>query len=308
MSQVCPVCDAENTEIQAKYRASSQYFANINRTHCRSCGMTFASPMPSDQNLKNYNSRYYESAYGGHAAHKTARAYFSAIALLRIAHVQSYLSKRNVKLSSILELGPGTGYFARHWLESEQVPAYYAVETDSSCHASLKALGVQLREVSDETVNAQQHDLVVMSHVLEHVPNPREFLTQTTRNLRNGGALFIEVPCRDFEHKNQDEPHLLFFDKQPMNVLLNKLGFTQIEVSYHGQLISDLKSAKPLSKQWQKVRGKLIRLGMVSPFSQMQAGMELILDPYARAVIAPFHAHRESQSPAWWLRAVATKQ
>ena len=75
MSQVCPVCDAENTEIQAKYRASSQYFENINRTHCQSCGMTFASPMPSDQNLKSYNSRYYETAHAGHAAHKTARAY-----------------------------------------------------------------------------------------------------------------------------------------------------------------------------------------------------------------------------------------
>jgi hypothetical protein len=135
MSQVCPVCDAENTEVQAKYRAFSQYFANINRSQCPSCRLTYASPMPSDQNLKSYNSRYYESAYGGHAAHKTARANFSAIALLRTAHIQSYLSKRKVKVSSILELGPGMGYFARHWLESEQVPAYYAVETDSSCHA-----------------------------------------------------------------------------------------------------------------------------------------------------------------------------
>lgn len=307
MTQVCPGCDAGDTEIQAKYRATNQSFADTNRTQCRSCGLTFASPMPSDQDLQNYNSRYYESAYGGQAVHKTARAYFSAIALLRITHLQSFLSKHNVKVSSILELGPGTGYFARHWLQSAPLSSYYAIETDSSCHASLKALGVQLREVSDETVNAQQYDLVIMSHVLEHVPNPQAFLTQTTRNLRKGGALFIEVPCRDFEHKKLDEPHLLFFDKQPMNVLLNKLGFTQIEVSYHGQLMSDLQSANPLSMQWQKLRGKLIRLGMVSPFSQIHSGMEPILDSYARAVIAPFQAHRESQSPAWWLRAVATK-
>ena len=269
--------------------------------------MTFASPMPSDQDLQNYNSRYYESAHGGQAAHKTARSYFSAIALLRIAHLQSYLSKHDVKVSSILELGPGTGYLAGHWLQSAPLSSYFAIETDSSCHASLKALGVQLREVSDETLYAPQYDLVIMSHVLEHVPNPQSFLAQTTRNLRKGGALFIEVPCRDFEHKKLDEPHLLFFDKQPMNVLLNKLGFTEIEVSYHGKLIGNLQSASFLGTQWQKLRGKLIRLGLVSPFSKMQKGMEPILDPYARAVIAPFQAHRESQSPAWWLRALATK-
>ena len=307
MTHICPVCDSEDTEVQAKYRAIMQSFADINRAHCRSCGMIFASPMPSDQDLQNYNSHYYESAHGGQAAHKSARAFFSAIALLRIAHIQRYLSKHNSKVSSILELGPGPGYFARHWLQHTPLASYYAIESDRSCYASLTELGVQLREVLDEEIKPEQYDLVVMSHVLEHVPNPQVFLTQTTRNLRKGCALFIEVPCRDFEHKILNEPHLLFFDKQPMNVLLTKLGFTQIEVSYHGKLISDLRSAKLLNTHWQTVRGKLIRLGMVTPFSQMQTGMEPILDPYARAVIAPFQAHRESQSPAWWLRAVAIK-
>ena len=307
MTHICPVCDGEDTKVQAKYRATNQSFAGINRAYCRGCRMIFASPMPSDQDLQNYNSRYYVSAYGGQAEHKSARAFFSAIALLRIAHIQRYLSKHNTKVSSILEVGPGPGYFARHWLQYTPLASYYAIESDRSCYASLTELGVRLREGLDEEIKPEQYDLVVMSHVLEHVPNPQMFLTQTTRNLRKGCALFIEVPCRDFEHKILNEPLLLFFDKQPMNVLLTKLGFTQIEVSYHGKLISDLRSPKLLNTHWQTVRGKLIRLGIVNPFSQIQTGMEPILDPYARAVIAPFQAHRESQSPAWWLRAVAIK-
>ena len=54
------------------------------------------------------------------------------------------------------------------------------------------------------------------------------------------------------------------------------------------------------------VRERLIKLGFILPFSQNIAGMEN-LSSIQRAVLAPFLAHRESEAPAWWLRAVAIK-
>jgi SAM-dependent methyltransferase len=75
-------------------------------------------------------------------------------------------------------------------------------------------------------------DLVVMSHVLEHISDPIKFIQIATSGLRQGGALFIEVPCRDWEHKDLDEPHILFFDKRPLQLLLQRAGFNDIEVSY----------------------------------------------------------------------------
>ena len=41
--------------------------------------------------------------------------------------------------------------------------------------------------------------------------------------LKKKGHLFIEVPCKDWDHKNEDEPHLLFFDKKSMVRLAEKL-------------------------------------------------------------------------------------
>ena len=52
--------------------------------------------------------------------------------------------------------------------------------------------------------------------------------------------MFIEIPCMDWEHKNLDEPHLLFFDKPAMNKLLERLQLKKISIAYYGIPINDL--------------------------------------------------------------------
>ncbi len=263
--------------------------------------------MPQTLALEEYNSSYFVSAHGGQPRNSLAMAFFSGIARLRLAHIDRYLSKNNVSVSRVLELGPGPGFFSRIFLEKHPGVSYTAIETDTSCHASLKDAGVQIFEASNRSKESSSVDLVVMSHVLEHVSNPVEFLTDNTRALRRGGVLFIEVPCRDWEHKPVDEPHLLFFDKGPMQYLLKQLNFDDIQLSYHGQEIEQLRSASAWRAKLMGIRSKLIDLGLVAPFAQVKPGMETLADPLERAVLAPFQAHCETQRPAWWLRAVARK-
>jgi hypothetical protein len=147
----------------------------------------------------------------------------------------------------------------------------------------------------------------VISHVLEHVPNPKEFLKSVTKNLKVGGVLFIEVPCKDYEHKSIIEPHLLFFDKEPMRLLLEGLMFDQIQVSYHGKEIGELKNISLFEKFKVYIRSKLISIGLVKLFSKMDSGLEAVKDPLERAAVKPFKAHLENTNPSWWLRAVAVK-
>ena len=142
---------------------------------------------------------------------------------------------------------------------------------------------------------------------LEHVSSPIQFICRTTQNLRKGGALFIEVPCRDWEHKPIDEPHLLFFDKEPLKRLLKNQGFGEIKVSYHGQKIAHLQKASKVGSTIMAVRSKLIEMGVTTPFGQLQPGMEELTSSLERAVLAPYLAHRESIEPAWWLRVLAIK-
>jgi SAM-dependent methyltransferase len=270
--------------------------------------MGFATPMPNEEALSEYNATYFATAHGGTPTGTVARAFFSGIAKLRIAYLERYLSEQRVPVSRLLEFGPGPGFFAASWLERRPDTTYMAHETDISCHADLERLGIQLvGSVSSSEVVAPV-DLVVMSHVLEHVNAPKAFLGHATKSLRKGGVLFIEVPCLDYEHKLIDEPHLLFFDKKPMQYLLRTSGFADIEVGYYGQEIDRLRSIPVMQKKWMSLRSRLIAHGLVAPFASQKPGMESLTNPLERAVVAPFRAHCESSKPAWWLRAVARKQ
>jgi SAM-dependent methyltransferase len=305
VGDACPVCGGVDVEVRGIYRGTHAAFAGLRRAHC-ACGMVFAAPMPSHDALEEYNRSYFASAHGGAPRDPVAVAFFSAIARLRLAYVERYLAERRISVARVLELGPGPGFFGRSWLQQHPASVYMAAETDVSCHAALREASIHLIDP-----HAQQDDpvdLVVMSHVLEHVSNPREFLADATRNLSDGGAVFIEVPCRDWEHKSIDEPHLLFFDKAPMHRLLSTSGFENIRIDYFGPEIERLRSFGTLRGAWGALRSKLISSGLVAPFSAVRPGMETLADPLERAAVAPFQAHRESLKPAWWLRAMVQKR
>jgi SAM-dependent methyltransferase len=268
--------------------------------------MVFAWPMPDPHALAAYNSGYFINAHGGTAANPVAVAFHSAINLLRVAHVERFLATCNVGVQSVLEIGAGGGQFARHWLARHPQTRYHAIETDASCHSTLREIGVTLHQEPRDV--PESVDLVVMSHVLEHAANPFGFLQAAGACLRSGGAHFIEVPCRDWEFKSEDEPHLLFFDKDPISKLLARLGYRDVATSYHGREISELRSNRSDNSLFARLRSRLLGLGIVAPFSAVSPGLELLSDPLERAAVAPFEAHLERDRPAWWLRAVGCKQ
>ncbi len=300
----CPVCGGKETEIAGSYRNLHPAFAGLQRAHCQSCDMMFATPMPSDEAMKEFNATYFDSAHGGLVQTSEALAFFNAIARIRGVHLEKFLANKSLTADSILEIGPGHGFFANNWLHKNPETSYNGLETDKSCYSSLKNYGVKL---VDSLSQIPSTDVVVISHVLEHVTNPSLFLTNVTAGLRTGGVLFIEVPCMDWDYKPMDEPHLLFFDKHPMRLLLEKLGFSDIEVSYHGQEIEAMKNESSFKKILKVLRSKLIAMGIVKPFALGTEGLEFLDNSLERAAVAPFKAHLQSEKPSWWLRAVAIK-
>jgi len=110
--------------------------------------------------------------------------------------------------------------------------------------------------------------------------------SDATQNIRKGGAIFIEVPCQDYEHKSFDD----------------------IQVSYHGQKIETLRSNSFFQMKWMALRYRLIFLGLTTLFAGLRQGMELLTNPIERAMVAFYEVCRESSQPVWWLRAIATKR
>ncbi len=301
---ICPVCDSSDLLFVGSYRNIHPSFSGLNKAFCKSCELVFANPMPSEKVLEVFNSCYFDSAHGGLAKNLSATAFFKAIARIRGAHLKKYCYQSNIELNTILEIGPGPGFFAENWLQNNPKTKYFAFETDRTCFESLNKIGVKVLSEGEEY---QEVDAVVISHVLEHVNNPQAFLLNVTSKLKKGGILFIEVPCNDYEHKSLDEPHLLFFNKKPMKLLLEQLHFNNIYVSYHGKEISELKKKSFINSLTEILRVKLISFGIYNFSSKSEVGLESVKDPLERASVINFKAHIENDNPSWWLRAISIK-
>ena len=100
--------------------------------------MVYAAPMPDDQSLELYNAGYFENAHGGLNTHPLTTAFISAINLLRVLYVELYAEKNNYQIKKVLEIGPGGGHFAKHWLQRHAAnESYTGIESDQICYPNL---------------------------------------------------------------------------------------------------------------------------------------------------------------------------
>jgi len=129
----------------------------------------------------------------------------------------------------ILELGSGAGQ-ALSWFEKEGF-VVTGVEPDKrnvdlinrklqngKCIASfIEELGLQ-----------ERFDIIWMSHVLEHLPDPVKVLMRLVNNLTDDGIIFIEVPnCQNQKtlKTSINEPHVFHFSKHSLISFAKRSGF-----------------------------------------------------------------------------------
>lgn len=99
----------------------------------------------------------------------------------------------------LLEVGCGRGSFVARVANEKHVDAL-GIELNQQSVEEAKALGrnVEFRDLAElSKTEAGRFDVVCFFEVLEHVPNPREFLEQCLACLRPGGQLLIAVPNND---------------------------------------------------------------------------------------------------------------
>jgi SAM-dependent methyltransferase len=135
----------------------------------------------------------------------------------------------------LLEVGCGEGYL----LAALRDEGFQVVGCDLSPAAAAAArtrfgLDVRAGAIDDAPFPAASFDVVVLYHVLEHVPEPARLLGHVGRLLRSGGLLVAEVPNLDAAHSLRprtrrhvlDLPlHLVHFTPGGFEQLLSRSGF-----------------------------------------------------------------------------------
>jgi len=208
---------------------------------CKTCGFKHIVPIPSQEELeKIYKSEYYtkeKPLYIDRAEEDIE--WWDLVYSERYDFFEKILGKEKNK---ILDIGSGPGYFLLHgkkrgWKTKGIEPSYKAASYS-------KSLGLDIIEGFFDNKIVEQLDkfnVIHMSEVLEHVPNPKELLNLAFSLLEHNGILCISVPndynpfqkalvevCNFNPWWIAPPHHINYFDFDSLENLLKKCGFKVI--------------------------------------------------------------------------------
>lgn len=241
----CPACGAEfasedaTSEPYPQPREAPEGVAVPERVLlCTVCGLGIADPMSDAAALEALYSagEYWEDSDVVDLDPRLHPGHW-ALALARWAFVRPYLREGGEGLR-ILDVGAGHGLFgvaARRDLVVK-VAEYAAVEKDPAMRRALEASAQPPSAVFDDITEAGDGwDVIVLSNILEHLPDPLALLTEVASRLTPDGVVFVDSPLRDHTFKADVFPHLLFFDTGSLAALLHRAGLETERVSGAGR-------------------------------------------------------------------------
>ena len=143
---------------------------------------------------------------------------------------QFLYTKEHIAGNTILEIGVGAGQSIL-WFENEgfQVTGIEPDGRNVSMINRVLKRGRVVESSVEEFSSDEVFDVIWMSHVLEHLIEPGDFIKKIKNNLKKNGIFFIEVPNCEYEPmlKNSIEknPHLFHFTKKALIKLVENAGY-----------------------------------------------------------------------------------
>jgi len=241
----CETCHSEELEVLAPERVRKFFVTDhaemaiaYGVMACKRCGMVFLNPRMGGTTLKEYYSR--QSRMPRQNMDHASPSY-------RFMCMQAELIGRHKKLKendNVLEIGCAEGYFLRllnekhegllnvHGIEPSEKYADQAAENVQSIHLHRSTL-------AEAELSADFFDLIVIRHVLEHLPNPVDALKIMRNVLKHDGVVYIEVPDLATVSPTISDcygpEHLSYFTEETLTASLARAGLSPVHIErFHG--------------------------------------------------------------------------
>ena len=232
----CAVCGVSRTEKiysqQFEALSSESLLQGYDVVACPACGFVYADYIPSQAEFDTYYanmSKYESQQYDGCEA-PIDRERFDDLARRAFEAIGS-------KERRVLEIGCATGAVLGR-LKRMEVQHVVGVDPSPVCkEICYRKFGVPVHNLSLDTLSQlnETFDLVILSHVLEHVADLRSALLQIRNRLNNGGKVLIEVPDASRFSSAIDAPfqqfsieHINFFSPSSLMRLMSENGFVHV--------------------------------------------------------------------------------
>ncbi len=253
----CPICDQS-----ALYDFSSRdlmfnLFERYDYHRCTQCTLIFQHPSPTPETI----SRFYPDEYDVYEE-STRLKKISPLraAILRQDHGYTHLKASRwqhilanilklfstddieipyVKDGQLLDIGCGNGRFldGMQQLGWKVKGVEFNASAVNTCRKS--NLDVHHGDLSSANLTGSSFDVVNLSHVIEHVPDPKALFAEISRVLKPGGLFVIKTPNSEALGRalfstnwfaNEVPRHLFLFSKQNLATLGAQCGLKMTEI------------------------------------------------------------------------------
>jgi len=204
---------------------------------CPECQLEFLAPQPDDSVLAGlYSDCYFLGGQGAEPAERRAQMK-SATGALYLDALSRLVRPEKARL---LEIGCGQGEV----LVEARKRGFAVSGIEISSHAAevannrLRGQAVCVGSLDQAVLPAARFDAVLAADVIEHVRDPKAFLSRVHQLLIPGGAVLLVTPSLDswtrrllrsrwMEYKIE---HLYYFSPDSLRLLLEQCGFIEIRV------------------------------------------------------------------------------
>lgn len=239
----CPACGSGHYEWQ--FDKSAFYYVQ-----CSTCDTLFVNPRPTYENLMQI-----------YADSQSAKFWIEEFFLPMVAARREKIFRPRVEYITekfpllhtgvIGDIGAGFGIFSEELKKIWPNANIIAIEPSVDMAGICRDKGLSVIESTMENIDphCQKFDLLTAFELFEHLHNPALFAMKASELLNVGGYLYLttlnglgfDIQLLWERSKSVTPPHHLnFFNPQSIRLMLEKFGFTLIEISTPGQLDWDI--------------------------------------------------------------------
>ncbi len=239
----CLLCGSDR--FAPLFRASDRLFHTTTRefavVRCSQCGLVRLDPQPDPEELRRYYPDSYWFAPDQSAASRLEEAYRRLVLRDHVRFVEQSLRHSRAR-GPLLDVGSGGGLFLRLMRQR----GFRAVGLDFSREAAAISWRQQQAPavcamLENAPFSAESLAGLTMFHVLEHLYDPRAYLSAARDLLAADGRLVVQVPnaaCWQFRLLGRswngvDVPrHLFDFRDRDVEKLMEQCGFEVLRRKY----------------------------------------------------------------------------